>query len=65
MSAFEQTRTDTPTQYDLARWLFEHIESIEGSCQDRLAALSLMYECMTAIRPPLKMTGKLSDDSGP
>jgi hypothetical protein len=47
-------RTETPTQFDLARWLFERIEAIEGPCKGRMAVLSLMYECMGAVRPPEK-----------
>lgn len=50
-------RTETPTQFDLARWLFERIEAIEGPCKDRTAVLALMYECMGAVRPPKTAKG--------
>jgi hypothetical protein len=45
-------RTETPTQFDLARWLFLLIEEREGPVKTRLEALALMTECMAAIRPP-------------
>ena len=45
------TRTETPTQYDLARWLFQLIEEREGRRVGRTEILGLMIECMTAVRP--------------
>jgi hypothetical protein len=45
-------RTETPTQFDLARWLFTLIEAREGPVKNRTDALALMVECMAAIRPP-------------
>jgi hypothetical protein len=51
-------RPETPTQYDLARWLFQLIEQREGPAQNRMDALGLMMECMTAIRPDLDKSGK-------
>ena len=53
MNIFDPNRTDTPTQYDLARWLFERIEKIDP-CKSRLEALELMDGCITAIRPAEK-----------
>lgn len=44
-------RSETPTQYDLARWLFQHIEKTHGVSSDRSDALALMDQCMTVIRP--------------
>jgi len=47
-------RSETPTQFDLARWLFQKIETIEGPCKTRTDTLALMYECISAIRQPEK-----------
>ena len=44
--------SETPTQFDLARWLFQLIEERSGRCESRMDALALMTECMTAVRPP-------------
>ena len=51
-------RSETPTQYDLARWLFQLIEQREGQAKNRMEALGLMMECMTAIRPDPEKAGK-------
>jgi hypothetical protein len=50
MSAFEPNRTDTPTQYDLARWLYEQCQAIEPvtTVNDGIARMATI---MLAIRP--------------
>lgn len=48
----EDRPTITPTQYDLARWLFELIEKRCGPLSNRTEIMALMYECITAVRPP-------------
>ena len=54
MSLLPPTRTETPTQYDLARWLFERIAAVEGEPKDRDTALALMHECLSVVRPEEK-----------
>lgn len=48
----EAVRTDTPTRFDLARWLFLAIEERTGRCQTRQECLELMYEVAGAIAGP-------------
>lgn len=46
-------RSETPTQFDLARWLYLRIESLDGTpIATRDDALALMGECLAIIRPP-------------
>lgn len=58
MALLEPVRTETPTQYDLARWLFQLIEERHGQCSSRNEVLGLMIECMTAVRPEREKGGK-------
>lgn len=47
-----QNRTDTPTRYDLARWMFLAIEERTSRCTTREDCLTLIYEISAAIVGP-------------
>jgi hypothetical protein len=53
-------RSETPTQFDLARWLFERIlTDFDHKIQTKAEALALMSDCMNVIRPePRTKNGK-------
>ena len=50
-------RTITPTQFDLARWLFERVVAIEGEPKSRIDVLELMSEVMATVRPVKESKG--------
>jgi hypothetical protein len=41
----------TPTQYDLARWLYTKIESLDPP-KNKDDALAIMHEVLQIVRPP-------------
>jgi hypothetical protein len=58
-----ETRGQTPTQFDLARWMFEYIAAIEGEPKTRIECLELMTEIMAVVRPPAKNLPRKRDIS--
>jgi hypothetical protein len=54
MSVLDPIDSRTPTQFDLARWLYERIVALEGEPKTRVECLELMTEVMSAVRPPAK-----------
>jgi hypothetical protein len=51
---FPAVQSQTPTQFDLARWLYEQIASTDGAPKTRAECIELMSEIIAVIRPPLK-----------
>ena len=47
----------TPTQFDLAKWLFEKIIALEGEAKTRIECFELMSEILEVIRPPKNGSG--------